>query len=416
VDSLIEKCDREMEKRGYGRNAILVGSVAKGTYLKNPDIDIFLRFPKELKKEELKKLGIEIGKAVIPDGFAKYAEHPYWRGVYNGFEVDIVPCYMIDSPDEKLSAVDRTPFHTEYVKKNLKDEQRDEVRLLKAFLKGIGAYGAEAKIQGFSGYLTELLILKYGDFLSTLKNVSKWKKRVYLYLEERGEKFHAPLVFIDPVDKRRNAASAVSEEKKSLFVHAAKSYLNSPKLEFFFPKKTVPLSREEILERVYERDTHFYVITLPKPDIIEDNLYPQIKRSMEAFLKILQEFHPVSDFFVLDENVHFIIELERNMLPAVKKHEGPPVWSPHGENFLERWRENALRGPYLEGYRWYADIERKYRSIEEIFFANISNYKLGKSFEEMKGKIKLRKLDDCIDEINPISLTEFFDFKFPWER
>ena len=77
MDSLIEKCDGEMEKRGYGRNAILVGSVAKGTYLKNPDIDIFLRFPKELKKEELKKLGIEIGKAVIPDGFAKYAEHPY---------------------------------------------------------------------------------------------------------------------------------------------------------------------------------------------------------------------------------------------------------------------------------------------------------------------------------------------------
>ncbi len=405
-----------MERRGFGDGAILVGSVAKGTYLKNPDIDIFLRFPKDLDKDKLKKLGIEIGRSVLPNGFAKYAEHPYWRGVFQGFDVDIVPCYKIDSPDEKLSAVDRTPFHTEYVKENLKYWQRDEVRLLKAFLKGVGAYGAEAKVQGFSGYLTELLILKYGDFENTLKNVSKWRRRTYLYLEEKGGRFQTPLVFIDPVDRNRNAASAVSEEKKSLFIYASQSYLSEPKIEFFFPRNIEPLKREEIIEKIRERDTFFYVITLPKPDIIEDNLYPQIKRSLEAFIKILQDFNPISNFFLVNENVHFIVEVERNKLPRVRRHEGPPVWTENSKDFLKRWKGKAIRGPYLVGYRWYADVERKNTNLLDIFLSNISNYKLGKAFEEMKEKIKIRKLEDCIDELPLIGLTEFFDFKFPWER
>jgi len=405
-----------MEKRGFEGNAILVGSVAKGTHLKNPDIDIFLRFPKDMERETLKKMGIEIGSSVIPDGFAKYAEHPYWRGIYNGFEVDIVPCYMIDKPTEKISSVDRTPFHTEYVKEHLENWQKDEVRLLKAFLKGIGAYGAEAKIQGFSGYLTELLILKYGDFINTLKNVSKWRRKVYLYLEKGEGKFKSPVVFIDPVDAKRNAASAVSDDKKSLFIYASKSYLARPKFEFFFPKKGKLLPPEEIIKKMRDRGTYFYLISLPKPDIIEDNLYPQINRTMEAFLKILQDFHPVSNFVILDESVHFIIEVERNSLPQVKKHEGPPVWNDNSKNFLARWRGKALRGPYIEGHRWYADVERKNTELEEVLLSSLPNYKLGKSFETMKSEIKIIKLEKELENLDPLQLTKFFDFKFPWER
>jgi tRNA nucleotidyltransferase (CCA-adding enzyme) len=44
-----------------------------------------------------------------------------------------------------------------------------EVRLLKKFMKGTGVYGAEIKIGGFSGYLCELLILKYRSFAQTIE-------------------------------------------------------------------------------------------------------------------------------------------------------------------------------------------------------------------------------------------------------
>ncbi len=395
----------------------MVGSVAKGTYLKNPDIDIFLRFPKDLNKEDLKNLGIEIGKSIIPDGFAKYAEHPYWRGIYNGFEVDIVPCYKISKPEEKISAVDRTPFHTEYIKKNLKDEQKDEIRLLKAFLKGIEIYGAEARVRGFSGYLSELLILKYGNFENVLTNVSKWRKKVYLHLGEGGKKFRDPVVFIDPVDPDRNAASAVSEESKSLFIHASRSYIEKPSKNFFFPNPTIPLSTEKIKEEINKRGTFFYVFEFPKPDIIDDNLYPQINRTMESLTKILKDFGIINTFYIVQNSkVYFLLELAKTDLPKVKIHEGPPVWHQNSKNFIERWRGKALRGPYIKGYRLFVEVQRKNTSIEDVLFHNLPNYKLGKEFDKLKNEIKLGEIWNFMEKMDRVELTKFLIFKFPWER
>jgi tRNA nucleotidyltransferase (CCA-adding enzyme) len=38
-------------------------------------------------------------------------------------------------------------------------------------MKGTGVYGAEAKVEGFSGYLTELLVINYGSFPKALEAV-----------------------------------------------------------------------------------------------------------------------------------------------------------------------------------------------------------------------------------------------------
>ncbi len=409
----------ELKNRGIDGDAVLVGSVAKGTFLKNPDIDIFLLLPSALPREKLKEVGISVGRKVLPDGFAKYAEHPYWRGVYKGFNVDIVPCYKISDPSEKISAVDRTPFHTEYVKKHLKDWQRDEVRVLKAFLKGIGAYGAEAKIQGISGYLAELLVLKYETFEDVLRNVSRWRKKVYLYLESRGPKFNDPVVFIDPVDSNRNAASAVSEEKKALFIHASREYLKNLSLKFFFPEPVKALSDVEIRKRIRERDTYFYSIIYPLPDVIDDVLYPQIRKTMGVFKRILETFHPVNTVYYVDEikrKVFFILELERDFLPVVKKHEGPPIWHENSEKFISRWKGRAFRGPYIENDRLFADIPRNERDVKSVLEKSLKGYKLGKNFEEMKYDFEIVNINANLEGIDRKILSEFLDFKFPWER
>jgi tRNA nucleotidyltransferase (CCA-adding enzyme) len=70
---------------------MLVGSVAKGTHLKDPDIDLFLMFSESTALEELRKNGLELGRRVI-NGREHYAQHPYVRGEYKGFQVDLVPC------------------------------------------------------------------------------------------------------------------------------------------------------------------------------------------------------------------------------------------------------------------------------------------------------------------------------------
>ena len=415
---IIDKIEEEIKKRKIEGDAILVGSVAKGTHLKNTDIDVFIRFSPEYSRKYMEKTGLEIAYRVMKNGVAKYAEHPYLRGNIKGYDVDIVPCYKIERVSEKLSSVDRTPFHTDYIKNHLKEEQRDEVRLLKSFLKGIGIYGSEARVQGFSGYLCELLIVKYENFENTLKNVAKWRKKVYLYLKERGKRFHDPLIFIDPVDSNRNVASVVSEYSKSLFIYASKEFLNKPSLKFFFPNPITPKKEEEIKNKIEERGTKIYIVEFPKPDLIDDILYPQIRRTMGIIEKILQEFKILNIFFIVNEKrkkIHFIVELERDILPKIRRHEGPPVWHENTKKFIERWKTQSIRGPYIDGYRFYVELERKERSVEEILRKEINNYKIGKHFEKMKDYMKTGKIDDMLHEIDKKELTKIFFFKFPWE-
>jgi tRNA nucleotidyltransferase (CCA-adding enzyme) len=84
----------------------------------------------------------------------RFAEHPYLEIIQDEMRIDIVPCYNVER-GQWQSATDRTPFHTDYVKKNLKPDLLGEVRLLKKFMQGVGVYGAEVKIGGFSGYLCD---------------------------------------------------------------------------------------------------------------------------------------------------------------------------------------------------------------------------------------------------------------------
>ncbi len=415
-EKLLEKARDEIEKRGVDASPILVGSVAKGTFLKDPDIDIFIRFSPSYSKKDMENIGLEIAREIIPNGYESYAEHPYLRGKIDGFKVDIVPCYHVENAANKLSSVDRTPFHTEYVRAHLDDEQRDEVRLLKSFMKGIGAYGAEARIRGFSGYLCELLIIEYGSFLNVLKNAAKWKRRVYIDLGNGGKKFNDPLVFIDPVDSSRNVASAVSEETKALFTLAAKSFIKEPRREFFFPKEIESLPVDELKKIIESRGTSIFVIRFNKPDLIDDVLYPQISRTQKAFRDILRDFNPVNLFYYVDKEVVFVVELERNTLPIIEKHEGPPVWHENADKFMERWKNNAFRGPYIDGYRLIVERKRKLRGVEEVLNKGLKNYKLGKYFEQQKELIKLEKMEEVVEELNRRELSYFFVFKFPWER
>ncbi len=418
VKTLLQRVENEIERKNIDAEPMLVGSVAKGTHLKNPDLDIFILFSVNYSRSEIERYGMEIGRQILPDATAKYAEHPYLRGEFMGFEVDIVPSYRVEKAEMKITAVDRTPFHTDYVKKHLSDELRDEVRVLKAFMKGIGVYGAEARVQGFSGYLCELLIIKYGSFKKVLKNAAQWRRKVFLSLGNGDfKKFKDPLVFIDPVDPNRNVASAVSERSKSFMTFASRRFLEKPTIKFFFPNEIKPLSREELWDKINKRKSQIYVVILPKPDVIDDVLYPQMCRTMDAFITILQDFHPLNNYyFVNSSNAYFIIELERDTLPRVKKHEGPPVWTENAKDFYEKWKNKAYRGPYIEGHRIYADVERKLRTVEEVLRKGVENYKLGKHFDRRKGEMRIVKLSNILDEINLVQVTEFLEYRFPWER
>ena len=139
IDSLSQNLiDRVNTIDGSNFEPLIVGSVAKGTNLKSADIDLFIKFDTEI---DLKENGLDIARKILPEGKELYAQHPYLRGEIEGIGVDVVPCYSINDSSKPISAVDRTPFHTQWVNENLSGKE-DEVRLSKQFLKGAGAYGA----------------------------------------------------------------------------------------------------------------------------------------------------------------------------------------------------------------------------------------------------------------------------------
>ena len=167
---------------------------------------------------------------------------PMFMPSIDGFDVDLVPCYLIENAACIKSAVDRTPFHTQYLSARIAGLE-DEVLLLKQFMKGIGVYGSELKVGGFSGYLAELLILRYGSFTDTLKAASSWRPGEIIDLERHSTVRHdEPLIVIDPVDPARNVAAALTLDKMLQFAAASRCFLKNPDICFFFPERQMPLT------------------------------------------------------------------------------------------------------------------------------------------------------------------------------
>src|SRR2546422_1384860 len=277
VRELQERLSERIAARGLDAKPILVGSVAKGVHLHEPEIDMFVAFPPDLPRERLETEGLAMGD-ILERPVRMYAEHPYTRGWYKRFEVEVVPCYRITDATQRLSAVDRTPLHVDYVLGHLREDQATEVRLLKAWAEGIGVYGAEAKIRGFSGYLCELLGLKAGTFRGVLEAANSWKPGTKIEFETpAGRAFSEPLVVVDPVDGNRNVASAVSGEQLATFVHASREYLLKPTERFFFPRPLKPKTVAALRTLLRRRDTHLATISMPAPRITEDVSYPQVR-------------------------------------------------------------------------------------------------------------------------------------------
>jgi tRNA nucleotidyltransferase (CCA-adding enzyme) len=361
VEEVSKKVLAESRKLGVHVDMMLVGSVAKSTHLKDPDIDLFMLFPESTTPEKLKEAGLEIGRRVIK-GREHYAQHPYVRGIYKGFQVDLVPAFKIRDTRSKMSAVDRTPFHTDFVKKHLAKGLEDEVRLLKRFMKGIGCYGAEAKVQGFSGYLCELLVMKYGSFGKALEGATEWKVGEALELPDfPGSEFPEPLTFVDPVDSARNVASAVSPETMLRFIVASREYLRSPCMEFFFPNAPEVWSAEKTREAAGSKLANIISIDSPKLDLIDDVYYPQLRKSLAAVTALLErsEFTIEKTSVFVDEESHLIVELATMSLPKTRKHRGPPVNSENVAEFLAKWNSLGVSKPYTENDRWYVRSEER---------------------------------------------------------
>jgi tRNA nucleotidyltransferase (CCA-adding enzyme) len=408
----------------------LAGSVAKDTHLKDPDVDMFILFPTDISIEELKEKGMAIARSII-EGEEKYAQHPYLQGTFEGFAVDMVPAYRLKDTKSLMTAVDRTPFHVRYVNNTLLKEQHDEVRLFKQFLKGIGKYGAEESVQGFSGYLVELLVIHFGTFHAALKGLSAYVPGSQLDTfhlmrdEDLPDKddvgsFDDAMVFIDPVDYQRNVASPVSLDTLGYTIQAAREYLKRPRMTFFFPNPPDVLSRQRLEGLMKDRETTIVGIEIPKFHDNPDVLHGQLRKAVRAITRMCNRSgFPVlhSGYNILGKKCVMLFEFEVSHLPVVYVHHGPRVGEGNEAEFLEKWSasERTLVGPYVEDGSWRVDVIRTQTTVEDLLYAEIPTLSLGKHISAQVAKdLTVMGSTDLMHKMFRPTLTKFFLRTPPW--
>jgi len=409
IAAVAEKILRAVDGSGVARGMI-VGSIARGTWIAGEhDIDIFLLFPPDLPREALEKQGLALARQVAGTfthvSYEKYAEHPYIHSLIDGYEIDLVPCYDVKSAAAIQSAVDRTPFHTRYIREKI-DGLVDDVLLLKQFARAGGIYGSDQMTEGFSGYLCELLVLHYRGFGPLLAAAQTWRPGFVIDLAGHGQKeFDEPLVVIDPVDPNRNVAAAVSLSRMMGFVELARGYIASPSPAFFDVEEEPAITREELKEILRRRRTHLFAITFAAPPLIPEIIVPQLKRSVEAITEwIERNGFPVQNarYELCGDRCMLLFELLIRSLPAIQTHMGPPLWNrENAEKFFAKYAGGENGGmPYITTGKYAVEVPRKYSDAKDLFSTEaVLSTSLGKHIRKsIEDGYAVLEGEDCWEE------------------
>ncbi len=387
---------------------IVTGSTAKGTNLRgDSDVDIFMLLPKSVKKEDMEGIAAGVAKKFIntkdkESYLIEYAEHPYVRISLPrmALEVELVPAYKITNALERGTAVDRTQLHNIFVNSTLSKKQKDDVRALKAFMKFNHVYGAEASVEGFSGYLTELLIAKYGSFFNVLyafscpelplviddlnlRKNSMPKSNIVGKFEARN------IIVLDPTDDNRNVAASVSNEAMAKFSLSCRRMLKNPDIKSFFGPKIFDInSSDKLASLASASGLDVFVIVFYAKRISKEIIWQQTRRISNAMRQYLEKSGVYVRFMFQeafeDGSVLVLLNEHDNMAPKVAK--GPSVFIPDAfERFSAAHKGSIFK--ILEGDVVYSVERREKYKTEDIIRRFLKNFNVPKNLLRKPARI-----------------------------
>ena len=185
---------------------------------------------------------------------------------------------------------------------------RGEVRLLKKFMQGIGVYGAEIKVGGFSGYLCELLIMKYGSFTQTIRAFAQYNQRVVIDIEgfyaDRGRMSFrcfslSHLLSLTQLIKEEMLLQRCNLKNSTHSLAHARAFLKKPTEEFFYPPKPKVLSSEALKNQLEKRGSSIVFLVIGELNAVPDVLWGQLYRSKRSLRTLLE----LNDYKVLKDAV-----------------------------------------------------------------------------------------------------------------
>jgi len=378
VDIFLKKLNKIIPDEAV---AVVGGSAAKGTWLKNDyDIDIFVKFNLAYQNENLSKI---LEKSLLKL-FKKsqieilHGSRDYFQIKQGKFTFEVVPVLDIKNADQVVNVTDVSPLHAAFVINEIKKKPRlaDEIRLAKQFCKANNVYGAESYIKGFSGYLIEVLVIYAGSFEKFVKLFANIKEKQVIdfmnyyknknvFKEMNISKTYSPLIVVDPVQKDRNIAAALSNEKFNILKKAAIDFSKSPSLDFFKVKK---ISLKDL-----KKNGALIITAKPvkgKNDVVGSKLlkvYDFIKRELES-----NDFALKSSGWAWGKEAIFWFIPKQYILSDTKIRIGPPIKAKHNVE--------AFKAKYPDCYnkkgRIYAIVKRPYKEVDKFIKNEIlkSNY------------------------------------------
>ena len=404
----------------------------KQTQLKNDfDIDLFVglnyelykpkyeglsknKLKKESKKDFLYLCNNWIKKSLTLKEFKHpqllYAEHPYVTVDYlvrnYTIKIDIVLFFDLKLDYIKnngpITAVDRSPWHGRFIKNNLSQDQKNDVRVLKQFFKANHCYGDKSAVGkvGFIGYSAELLIHRYGNLQNLFSNFTTLKDNPIDFYNrpvnelQKIQHFQNDYIIItDPVDKNRNVASAISEKAYKYCKQRIKEFLDNPEKNYFLiekiPEIDITAIDSSLAEKIFivelknENNEIHYTINRDKLYSIGDN----IKSNGE------KEFSHAERFGQIEFEVYFEQDSEEYNVavfcekPEIEKsylRRGPPTKDlVHSEKFKRKnpkffekdgflWVKTTR--DYSSFFRFLKDLVRD-KLPDNLKIVNVSNSK-----------------------------------------
>lgn len=405
---LVAEVDAILRAANVTATVSLQGSYARDTWISGEtDLDIFARLPISIERREwIERVLPALQRRLARfKPIERYAEHPFLEFHLDGTRVNVVLCYDVRKGEWK-SATDRTPYHTEFMKANLTEELRLQARLLKKFSKGIGAYGAEIKIGGFSGMLIDTLALYYRSFVETLKSASSWTHGTLLEigkpmstLAENGRGQPVDLLVKDPVDPDRNLAAALRPDKLWKFVAAGRWFMENPTLHYFFPPKVPRKTEAQFLSRIKKSDQELVAVAFNHKELVPDILWGQLIRLEKSLVEMMnrEDFRTLRAATWSDERTasSILFELDRAKLPSFRFQIGPPVSKEDdSRSFLERHlgHLDTIRGPWIEGDRWRVEKKRRITSVNDLLRISLGGNTQGFAVPKQMGESLSRSM------------------------
>jgi tRNA nucleotidyltransferase (CCA-adding enzyme) len=344
---------------------------------------------RRLLKKMVKDVAVNAVKRVGSNEFEiAYAEHPYVIAKIDNYRVDIVFCFDLTKnyivENGPITAVDRTPHHSNFVDKHLTVTQRDDVRLLKAFFHTSYVYGDSSPVgrSGFTGFSTEMLIFHSQALEPALEYLSQSAPQPLDFFSRDADslkrKFTNDFFIIsDPVDPNRNIASSISKRAYRYTRHRARQLLLGPS-EVFFDRQPIPQLSKAELDLL---EPNYFVIEF------QDQTgwhYTKTRDKLYSYFSTLARFlrqEPTGEsrfgsttFEELFRGKIFAVALyvEKAKVSQTYTRAGPPENQVEGVNkFIEKHPD-----AFLKNGRYYTKINRAFTSAEKALRYYLSENQL----------------------------------------